>query len=782
MRREVLRAAVADPARLAAVDACGLLGVHDADLQGVVDHVAGVLRVPVAALELVRPGRQWFPAERGLRTSGAEVPDELSPGAHVVATGAPLSVADARGHPVFRHHPFAAHGAVRSYLGVPLVDEDGSALGALSVADRHPRRFTAADREVLRSQAHLVRALLALRRRADAHERDALLLEAQRDVLEAVVAGHRLPAVLERLARHVEVLVGPDVLCSVLLAADDGTTMRDGAGPSLPAAYRAAVDGMPVAEGVGSCGTALHRREPVVTDDIATAAEWSGYRALAAEHGLAACTSLPVLGEDGTALGTFALYSRRPGAVPVDGVVPALRDLTRVVIECDRSARELTRLATRDTVTGLLNRTAFLERARRVLAEPPAPGAVHAVLLSDVDRFKTVNDSLGHSAGDGYLLAAADALRAVLGPRDLACRFAGDAFTVVLPHVVPGAALEAAERVAACFALPVHVPGHVVRLSASTGLTTTELSGTGDLDFLLGDADEAMHVAKRAGRARVRVYDAELRQRSAVRRGLSLALRDAVGTDQFEVHYQPEVETASGRLAGFEALLRWTRPGVGPVPPSEFVPVAEGEGLIGELGRWVLESACRQMARWRAEHPSARDLRVWVNVSPHQLGDEGFADTVVAALTGAGLPATALGLEITESALMVDEAAACSILGRLRGLGVRVAVDDFGTGYSSLSTLRTLPVDVVKIDRSFTSRLGDGPGDVRIVDAIVAVGHALGLSVVAEGVEHAHQHDVLQVLDCDLVQGYLFGRPAPAERFGQVLAARGRLPDPVPPA
>ncbi|WP_432536671.1 bifunctional diguanylate cyclase/phosphodiesterase [Kineococcus arenarius] len=770
-----LRAAVADPARLAAVDACGLDGCGaDPDLEGVVAHVAGVLRAPVAALELVRPGRQWFPAERGLRWTSSEVPDELSPGAHVVATGTALNVADARGHPVFRHHPLAARGLVRSYLGVPLVDEDGFVLGALAVADRHPRRFSAADREVLRSQAHLVRTLLALRRRVSVHERDARLLEAQRDVLEAIAAGQPLPAVLDRLARHVEALLGPDVLCSVLLAGEDGTTVRDGAGPSLPAAYRAAVDGLPVAEGVGSCGTALHRRAPVVTDDITTAPEWSAYRALAAEHGLAACTSLPVLAEDGTALGTFALYRRSPGAVPLDGVVPALRDLTRVAIERDRSARELIRLATRDTVTDLLNRTAFLDAARRALADVPAPGAVHAVLLADVDHFKIVNDSLGHAAGDAYLRTAADALRSALRPHDVVCRFAGDAFTAVLPHVDPGAALEVAERVGACFTVPVRVPGRVLHLTASTGLTTTALSGTTDLDVLLRDADEAMHVAKRSGRSRVRVYDAEMQRFAAARLGTALALRDAVGTDQFSLHYQPEVETVTGRLVGFEALLRWTRPGVGPVPPAEFIPVAEGIGLIAELGRWVLTSACHQVARWRAEQPSARDLTVWVNVSPHQFGDEGFADEVVAALEGAGVPGTALGLEITESALMVDEAAARSILTRLRRLGVRVAVDDFGTGYSSLSTLRTLPVDVVKVDRSFTSRLGEGPGDVRIVEAIVAVAHALGLSVVAEGVEHEHQRDVLHALDCDLAQGYLFGRPAPPERFEQALALRER--------
>ncbi|WP_432523648.1 EAL domain-containing protein [Kineococcus sp. SYSU DK006] len=772
-----LRQAVADPARLAALASYRLSGhAGEEDLDEVVRQLAQLLRAPIAVVDLVSPGRQCYAAERGVGAPGTDVPDELSFCAHVVAAREPLNVVDAAAHPVFARNPHVRSGAVRSYLGVPLVDADGFVLGAVGVFDSRPRRFSADEQAVLQTHARLVRALLTARRHAAGHQRHSRLLQAQRDVLEAIASSRPLPRVLEQLALHVEELLDERVLCSLLLLEEDGTTLRDGAGPSLPAAYREAIDGLRAGPGVGSCGTAVHRREVVVVDDIATDELWRDFRDLAAEHGLAACTSLPVLGEDDTVLGTFALYRRQAGPFDLaDGAaVASFSDLARVAIERERSRRRLTELATLDGVTGLLNRSAFLGAAGRVLSRPPAPGAVHAVLFCDVDRFKLVNDSLGHAAGDAYLRAVAEALRGALRAEDVVSRFAGDAFTVLVPDTTPEAAQALAETIGDCFRLPVRVPGHVVTLAASVGLTSTALSATGDLDVLLRDADMAMHAAKQAGRARVRVYDAAMQARSAASSELVLALGEALGgagagCGPFHLHYQPEVDTRSGRLVALEALLRWTRPGIGPVSPADFIPAAEAGGFIVELGRRVLDEACRQLAAWRARHPAARELTVWVNVSAHQLGDGAFVRTVTDALAHHGLPGTALGLEITESAVMADADAARAILAALRGAGVRTAVDDFGTGYSSLSTLRTLPVDVVKVDRSFTSRLGCSPSDQRIVDAIISMAHALDLTVVAEGVEEPQQHRTLRALGCDLVQGYLLGRPVEPARVEDLL-------------
>nr|WP_276612409.1 EAL domain-containing protein [Kineococcus vitellinus] len=756
----------------------------EADLDHVVRQLARLLDAPIAVVDLVSPDRQCYAAEHGAGAAGTALPDELSFCAHVVAAREPLSVGDAGAHPVFARNPAVRSGAVRAYLGVPLVDDDGFVLGAVGVFDSRPRRFTADQQAVLQTHAHLVRALLTARRHAAGHQRHSRLLQAQRDVLEAIASSRPLPQVLEHLALHVEALLDERVLCSLLLLEEDGATLRDGAGPSLPAAYREAIDGVRAGAGVGSCGTAVHRREVVAVDDIATDELWRDFRDLAAEHGLAACTSLPVLGEDDTVLGTFALYRRQAGPLDLadSAAVASFGDLARVAIERERSRRRLVELATRDGVTGLLNRSAFLAAGGRVLARPPAPGAVHAVLFCDVDRFKLVNDSLGHAAGDAYLRAVAEALRGALRAEDVVSRFAGDAFTVLVPDTTPEAAQLLAETIGDCFRVPVRVPGHVVTLAASVGLTSTALSATTDLDVLLRDADMAMHAAKQAGRARVRVYDAAMQACSAASSELTLAIGEALGATRgegtgsggFHLHYQPEVDARTGRLVALEALLRWTRPGVGAVSPVDFVPAAEAGGFIVELGRRVLEEACRQLASWRERHPAARALTVWVNVSAHQLSDAAFVRTVTDVLARHGLPGTALGLEITESAVMADADAARAILTALRGAGVRIAVDDFGTGYSSLSTLRTLPVDVVKIDRSFTSRLGCSPSDQRIVDAIISMAHALDLTVVAEGVEQPQQQQVLRTLGCDLVQGYLLGRPAEPGSVEESLAEPAR--------
>ncbi|WP_158257154.1 sensor domain-containing phosphodiesterase [Kineococcus xinjiangensis] len=694
-----------------------------------------------------------------------EVPAEFTACARVVLAGQGVCIPDYDVDPGFADAPDIGMGHVRSYVGAPLLDPSGEVLGSVCVLGDAPG--SVCGERVLAAVEDLARQgglLLAERRRRTEQE-------AQRDVLEAVAAGHPLPDVLDRLARHVERLLGPEVLCSVLLLDEDGVTLRDGAAPSLPAEYREAIDGVRAGDCVGSCGTAVHRRETVVVTDIATDPKWVGFRDLAARHGLASCTSLPVLGDDGEALGTFALYGREPGrAVAADDTtIAGFRDLTRVAIERNRSARLLTRLATQDTVTGLLNRAAFLVASEDVLARRPAPGSVHAVLLCDVDRFKLVNDSLGHAAGDAYLASSAQALRAVLRSGDVISRFAGNAFAVVLPDVSPDTAQAVAERVVGCFARPVEIRGHALNFSASVGLTTTALSATSDLNVLLRDADMAVHHAKRAGRARVQVCDAALRTHAAAHLELDLALRDAVGTDEFHLAYQPEIDTATGELVGFEALLRWVRPGVGHVSPADFIPLAEESGLIVELGRRVLTDACTQLAAWRASHPVARGLTMWVNVSPHQLADPGFVETVAVALAGAGLPGAALGLEITETAVMADPAGARATLAKLRRAGVRIAIDDFGTGYSSLAILKALPVDVVKVDRSFVSGLGEDPSDTRLVAAIVSMAHALNLSVVAEGVEEERQHTVLQDLGCETSQGWLFGRPVPAAQVEAIL-------------
>jgi diguanylate cyclase (GGDEF)-like protein len=498
-------------------------------------------------------------------------------------------------------------------------------------------------------------------------------------------------------------------------------------------------------------------------------------REVTSAYGLQACASLPVLDSAGAPLGTFALYRSQPGRPSAYewAVLRDFSDLTRVVIEHSRARDDLTRLATQDPVTGLANRSAFLTEATALLARRPREGSEHVLLMCDVDQFKLVNASLGHSAGDTYLRAAGEALRERLRPDDLVSRFTGNAFTVLAADVPLGDGAELAERARGAFTVPVQVAGHDLRMSASVGAAVTGTSG-GALDGLLVDADLAMRAAKVAGRDRARVCDADLRAQDRSRTDLVLALRSAIELGETSVVYQPEFDVRSGELVGLEALCRWDRPGQGPVSPAEFIPLAEQAGLIGALGRQVLATAAADLAGWRETNPAARAVTMWVNVSAHQINDPSLPDDIAELLSRHHLPGAGLGLEVTESAVRTDAQATLAGLHRLRRLGVRVAIDDFGTGYSSLSALKALPVDLLKIDRSFVSGLPHDGSDRQIVTAVVAMAHALGLSVVAEGVETADQLRTLEELGCATAQGFLLGRPQPAAHIERLLRAPGR--------
>ena len=766
---DVVREAVAAPQRTVAV-ARGRrhLAALASDLDALARLAARVMGTRIGLVTLILPdGQEHLGRSDRSLPSRTDVPDVNVQCAHVVAARSPLVFSDARTEPRFAGHPAAKAGMLRFYAGAPVVDRDGQVLGVVCAIDPEPREEVSE---------------LALSALADVAAEASTLLQAslrqaeqaaQRRVLASLAAGDALPTVLQLLAHEVEDLVANDVMCSVLLLDPDTGLLNDVAGPSLHPDYRALISGLLPGEGHGTCGTAVHRREPVVAADLSNA-EWALVREVTAAYGLEACASLPVLDSVGEPLGTFALYRRRPGAPSAYewAVLRDFSDLTRVVIEHTRAREALTLLATQDPVTGLANRSAFLTEATAMLTRRPREGAEHVLLLCDVDQFKLVNASLGHGAGDTYLAAAGAALRERLRPGDLVSRFTGNGFTVLALDVPLGEVAELARRARGAFTVPVQVGGHDLRLSASVGAAGTGTSGP-TLDGLLVDADLAMRAAKAAGRDRARVCDADLRALDRSRTDLVLALRSAVESGQMHVVYQPEFDVRSGELVGLEALCRWDRPGVGAVSPAEFVPLAEQAGLIWELGGQVLRTAAADLARWRETNPASRAVTMWVNVSAHQINDPSLPDVIADVLQRHHLPGGCLGLEVTESAVRTDAEATLAGLQRLRRLGVRVAIDDFGTGYSSLNALKALPVDLLKIDRSFVSGLPDDGSDRQIVAAVVAMAHALGLSVVAEGVETPEQLRTLAELDCATAQGFLLGRPQPAGRIEQLLREPG---------
>jgi diguanylate cyclase len=422
----------------------------------------------------------------------------------------------------------------------------------------------------------------------------------------------------------------------------------------------------------------------------------------------------------------------------------------------------------RDPLTRLPARVVLLDRLRSALEPPRGEAGLVAAIFFDLDRFKVVNDSLGHTAGDELLLRVAERLRASVRDTDTAFRFGGDEFIVLCEDVPDAAAAVAiAERIAAILRNPYTLGGRTLVATVSVGIAVSR-PGECSAEELLRDADAAMYRAKELGKDRCELFDAALRARAVERLEVEAGLRRALEHGELEVHYQPEVSLASGRVEAVEALVRWRHPERGLVPPVEFIGVAEDTGLIVPLGAWVMRTACRQGAAWREHHDGQLTMRV--NLSARQLADSGLVDTIAAVLADTGTQPHDLCLEITESGLIADVEANTAALERIRMLGVQIALDDFGTGYSSLNYLRRFAVDLLKIDRSFVRDLGESDADDAIVAAIVAMAHALGLRVTAEGVETHAQLEHVRALGCQAVQGFLFARPGPPEEIERALA------------
>jgi diguanylate cyclase (GGDEF)-like protein len=441
------------------------------------------------------------------------------------------------------------------------------------------------------------------------------------------------------------------------------------------------------------------------------------------------------------------------------------------VIDRDRAAAQLIQQALHDPLTGLANRTLFSDRLEHALGLSSRRPTGVAVLICDLDDFKSVNDSLGHIAGDRLLTEVAVRLGGCVRPGDTVARLGGDEFALLLEDVkTPGEADAAAARLHHALRAPFTVEGKAVVAAASVGIAL--YTGLEDAGELLRNADLAMYEAKAKGKGRHEHFVPNMHARSLARLELGVKLPQALAQEEFVVYYQALVDVKTGHVTGTEALVRWQHPTRGLVSPDEFIPAAEETGVIVALGPWVLEEACRQTRIWQ-ETSGPIHLGVAVNLSGRELGTE-LAEAVAATLAATGLPPGDLTLEVTESVIMEDDHAdeATECLRALQRIGVRVAIDDFGTGYSSLSRLLTLPVNEIKIDRTFVEALIDAPVGPALVTATIAMAHALRLEVVAEGVETEQQLEFLAAQGCDTVQGYLLGRPLPAAAMTELFRER----------
>ena len=445
------------------------------------------------------------------------------------------------------------------------------------------------------------------------------------------------------------------------------------------------------------------------------------------------------------------------------------------ITERKLAEQRIQHLATRDALTDLPNRALLIDRIQQALTIAPSEGASPAVLCIDLDRFKTINDSLGHTVGDAVLRAVAHRLRRCLHDGDTLARPGGDEFIVLLPRATGSrSAARTAERILSTLVRPLTIDRHQLTLGGSLGIALYPDDGETP-DTLLRNADTALYHAKKLGTCAYQFFTPRMNEVARERLSLENALRHALDHGgQLTLDFQPQIDLASNRIVAYEALARWTHPERGAIPPSTFIPIAEEVGLIAPLGEWALREACAQLKRW---HDAGRQkLRIAVNVSARQLGNGRLVAAVERALTDTAIEPECLEIELTESAILHQGHEAVGILEAIKAMGVKLAIDDFGTGYSSLSNLKRLPIDRVKIDRSFVRDLPDDPDDVAMVRAILAMTESLGLSAVAEGVETETQHALLKRLGCAVGQGYYYSRPAAPAALEAAFAGRRKKP------
>jgi diguanylate cyclase (GGDEF)-like protein len=517
----------------------------------------------------------------------------------------------------------------------------------------------------------------------------------------------------------------------------------------------------------------------VITEAPVIVEDWERERRFTKPHvlvelGAVSGTTVLIRGR-GEPFGVLGVQTTTPRSFGEDAVnfLQSIANALASAIERRAEEEDARERALHDPLTWLPNRALFADHLATALARQERIGAWAAVIFLDLDRFKLINDSLGHGAGDELLKMVAPRLKEALRPGDVVARFGGDEFAVLLDDITTERdATRVAERIAAALSSPFVLEGREHFVTASMGIA---LGGAaGQSEALIRDADAAMYRAKDLGRARYEIFDEEMRFRIAERLRIENELRSGIDRGELRVHYQPIVALGSGQVAGAEALVRWEHPERGLLLPGEFIDVAEESGLVRSLGRWVLEEACRQVAIWQNAAPDAAPLGISVNVSARQLGDPDFPHVVRRTLETTGIEPVSLSLELTESLVMDQHRASLGALRSLHELGVRLALDDFGTGYSSLAYLKRLPLNVIKLDRRFISRLGTEADD-GIVRAVVAMGESLGLEVIAEGVETAEQLAIVTQLGCQYAQGFYFSRAVDRAEFAELMRDPERI-------
>jgi diguanylate cyclase (GGDEF)-like protein/PAS domain S-box-containing protein len=620
------------------------------------------------------------------------------------------------------------------------------------------------------TEYHLSTRDVTLRKEAETLEQSRTL------VLQMIAENRPLNEVLNWLVRMVEQQYPAACATAVLLL--DGRLEHTA--PNLPSGFKQAIDGHLLRFATAMCDVDGREEPTVVHDDIATEERWAMLRDAAARFGLVTCWSIVIRSSGGEVLGFFAVY--HPTKIAPDrssqAVLQTIGKLVTVAAEHQALTYQLAYRAQHDSLTGLPNRLLFEDRLTQALVRAQGSNGKKpvALLCMDLDRFKFINDTLGHHAGDALLVQYARRVEGLLRQTDTLARLGGDEFACVLPDVTRREdATKVAQAIIDALKDPFEVAGHELFVTGSIGVAVYPYDAS-DTTSLQKNADLALDRAKSMGRNRHECFVPDMSLATSERLSFESQLRNVLKSGELVLHYQPQVVPA-GRLVGLEALVRWNHPTLGLLMPGKFISLAEETGFILSIGEWVLDEACRQNKAWQtAGYPP---VRVAVNVSALQFAQPNFSDAVAAALDRHHLDPQWLELEITESLLMKHTRETAAKLEVIRDKGVAVSLDDFGTGYSSLAYLQQLPIDTLKIDRSFVRQIEaatPNSGSLAVIRAIASLGNSLGMHVVAEGVETEHQRELLCQAGCDGLQGYLFGKPGPAAVIEEMMRKQSARP------
>lgn len=776
-----------EESRLSALDNLALLDtVPEERFDRIVRLAMALMDMPYAYINLVDKERLWSKAT--YNSAPYESAREQSICQFTIRQRLPTIIEDTLKEERVVHLNYVVNNPkFRCYLGIPLFHE-GHVVGALCALDIRPRKITAqhvnlltdlaaiVETEFSRAQLELKSHGLRLQKKAWRDLSTQLQTKDQlsglrNQALELVAQGTPIKSIFHDMIAGVE-REFPDMICSILLLNTQGTRVERCFGPSLVDAYNKALIGLEIGEGVGSCGTAAIRGERVVVADIYNHPYWAPFVDLAKIADIRSCWSEPILDSEGKVLGTFAIY-HRVVCEPVEieyRLIEQSAYLASIAIERDRANKLIWQQANYDALTGLPNRELSAVHINVAINNSARNCQKFALMFLDLDRFKEVNDTLGHDVGDMLLVEAARRIESCVRASDSVARLGGDEFVVLLNNVdgqkgVEKVAKQIMQQLTQSFSLK----NDIAHVSASIGITFFPDDGD-NIDVLMKNADQAMYRAKELGRDRFDYFTEDMREEANERRLLTEDLRLAISNDELLLHYQPIIDTKNSCIKYAEALLRWQHPTRGMLYPEDFIELSEDTGLIFPLTEWVLKQAMNQSKEW--SELTGHVFKICVNTSLRQYTDSGrHSNGWLKVLEKNQSMASHLILEISESLLVDPASEVTDKIELLKGYGVQFAIDDFGTGYSSLAYIKQFKIDYFKIDKMFIAGLSDSDNGQLLCEAILAMAKTLGTRVVAEGIEYSQQLEVLQDIGCELGQGYYLSYPMkPCKLTDQLIA------------